>query len=306
MKIIQAISDNSIILTEAAVIETLRRSGEVSLHPYLENSLLIYNETGRQALSLLYNNFIQVAVEADLPIIVCAPTWRASYERVKESAVSTNVNSDAVRFMKNLRNAQREWSRNIFIGGLVGCKNDCYKAEEALPAREAEEFHDWQVNQLAAAEPDLLMAVTLPALSEAVGIARVMSITDAQYIISFVINRDGELLDGNNLETAFNTIDDACSRPPLGYMINCSYPSFLNADRQPQSVLKRLLGFQANSSSSDHSELEKAESLLVNEISDWGRLMIELNKKFGVKILGGCCGTNSEHLKYIVQNINNS
>jgi methionine synthase I (cobalamin-dependent) len=32
--------------------------------------------------------------------------------------------------------------------------------------------------------------------------------------------------------------------------------------------------------------------------------MIALNKKYGVKILGGCCGTNVEHLRYIVRNIN--
>jgi methionine synthase I (cobalamin-dependent) len=28
--------------------------------------------------------------------------------------------------------------------------------------------------------------------------------------------------------------------------------------------------------------------------------MLELNKSYGIKILGGCCGTGNEHLKYIV------
>jgi homocysteine S-methyltransferase len=32
--------------------------------------------------------------------------------------------------------------------------------------------------------------------------------------------------------------------------------------------------------------------------------MIELNKEYGVKILGGCCGTNYKHLQYIFDNIN--
>ena len=27
--------------------------------------------------------------------------------------------------------------------------------------------------------------------------------------------------------------------------------------------------------------------------------MIELNEKYGIKILGGCCGTNGDHLMYI-------
>jgi len=31
--------------------------------------------------------------------------------------------------------------------------------------------------------------------------------------------------------------------------------------------------------------------------------MVELNTKYGVKILGGCCGTGPAHLQYIVNNI---
>jgi methionine synthase I (cobalamin-dependent) len=40
-----------------------------------------------------------------------------------------------------------------------------------------------------------------------------------------------------------------------------------------------------------------------DDISDWGPRMIELNKRFGIKILGGCCGTRLEHLQYIIDNM---
>ena len=83
-------------------------------------------------------------------------------------------------------------------------------------------------------------------------------------------------------------------------MINCSYPSFLNADKQPRSIFSRLVGFIANASSLDQSELDGIDTLKVDDISDWGNRMIELNTKYGVKILGGCCGTNARHLQYIV------
>ena len=78
-----------------------------------------------------------------------------------------------------------------------------------------------------------------------------------------------------------------------------------DAHKQPQWVLSRLIGFQANASSLDHSKLDGAETLQTDDISDWGNQMIELNKKFGVSILGGCCGTSYEHLQYIVQNLQN-
>jgi S-methylmethionine-dependent homocysteine/selenocysteine methylase len=86
-------------------------------------------------------------------------------------------------------------------------------------------------------------------------------------------------------------------------MINCAYPSFLNPDSQPASVLSRLIGYQANASSLDHRQLDGAVNLQADDVSDWGRLMITLNRKYGVKILGGCCGTSDKHLQYITQNI---
>jgi methionine synthase I (cobalamin-dependent) len=86
-------------------------------------------------------------------------------------------------------------------------------------------------------------------------------------------------------------------------MINCAYPSFLKTHEQPEVVMSRLIGYQANASSLDQAELDGAEDLQTDDISNWGDLMIDLNKEFGVKILGGCCGTNTDHLEYIVQNI---
>ena len=164
-------------------------------------------------------------------------------------------------------------------------------------------FHAWQANRLSAAGADFLLAATLPAVPEAIGIALAMQGNQTPYIISFVINRTGRIIDGTRLEQAFREIDAAASKPPLGYMINCSYPSFLNIETLPQTVLTRLIGFQANSSSLNHSELDGAQTLQTEDVSDWGRRMVDLNRKFGVKILGGCCGTGREHLEYIVEHI---
>ena len=60
-----------------------------------------------------------------------------------------------------------------------------------------------QVHQLADAGVDFLLAATLPAVDEACGIALAMQTTGLPYIISFVINRRGRILDGLSLEQAF-------------------------------------------------------------------------------------------------------
>lgn len=304
MNIQQALQRHDIILTEASIIESLRRSGQVTLHPYLENALLIYDTSGKEALRALYRRYLEIARNHDVPMIVSTPTWRANEERLSKSCITHNVNTDAVRFLEDIRATWGTWSSNIFIGGLVGCKNDAYTPEEGLSTNEARSFHSWQIDKLSEAGADLLLAATLPALPEATGIAMAMSKTRLPFIISFVINRHSTLLDGTSLELAVQSIDTACSRPPLGYMINCAYPSFLEAGSLSQSVLSRIIGYQANASSFDHCELDGAKTLRADPVSEWGDLMTELNKRYGIKILGGCCGTNHEHLEYIVRKIN--
>ena len=294
MDIQKILNDHNFILTEAAVIESLRRSGDVNLHPHLENALLIYEEAGSRALSKLYQDFINVARKEGVPITICTPTWRANQERISTAHITDDVNGDAVKFLKNLKDRWGSWAKNIVIGGLVGCKNDCYKPDEGLSTYAAKAFHFWQINQLAKASVDFLIGATLPALPEATGIAQSMAEANIPYIISFVINREGRVLDGNSLEHSFREIDAVCSRPPVGYMINCAYPSFLNAHKQPQLVLSRLIGFQANASSLDHSKLDGAGTLQTDDISDWGSLMIELNKKAERKKLSQLRSTGIE------------
>lgn len=296
------LAHNDFILAEAALVERLRRSDDIALHPRLVHALHIYDEAGQKILTHIYNEYISVAHKAGIPIVICTPTWRANKERLSEADESRDVNKDSADFLKKLRNEWSSWEENIAIGGMVGCKNDCYTPEQGLSTHDAYEFHSWQLSRLADAGVDFLIAESLPAVPEATGIAQAMAQTGRPYVISFVIRRSGQIFDGNTLQYAFGEIDAACDPAPTGYMINCSYPSFLKAE-EPASVFSRLIGFIANASSLDQTELEGAETLKADDVSDWGSRMIALNRKYGLKILGGCCGTNAQHLQYIVDNI---
>lgn len=101
--------------------------------------------------------------------------------------------------MHDLRETQGTEIDMVKIGGFISCRNDCYKPDEGLSASEAEKFHSWQIDQLAQAGVDFLIAGTLPNVDEAMGIARAMEKTGVPYIISFVINRRGSVLDGTSL-----------------------------------------------------------------------------------------------------------
>lgn len=279
------------MLMEAAVIERLRHAQPDLLHPRLVIAPLVQSEVGRTALASIYREYIALAAKANLPIMLSTPTWRASKDRCTEDNMSKNLNADAVQFMNEFK---QEYS-NLFVAGQIGCKNDCYKPEEALSAEESFEFHQWQIERLSTA--DILYGVTLPEINEALGMAKAMSKTDRPYIISFVIGKDGRVLDGTPLLQAIQKIDTETARPPIGYGVNCCYPSFLQAATLSNETAKRMLSIQANSSSLTHAELENAQTVEADPIDDWSHRMLALHNTLGLKILGGCCGTTAEHLK---------
>ena len=287
------------ILAEGSVVERLKREFNIELHPKLEHAMLIYSETGRNALREIYLDYLDVAARAHTPMLLSTPTWRANRERVMQGGAPASINQDATEFMRGLfRNGTI-----YYIMGLMSCRNDCYKPEEALSRDLSRKFHTWQVKSLVEGGVDCILAATLPEVEEACGIALAMQDAGSPGIISFVIDRNGLILDGTSLKEAISKIDSACKTPPLGYMLNCSYPSFLKGENISKEILQRIIGFGANASSLDHSELDHSDCMHTDSVEDWGNHMLQLHRDYGLKILGGCCGTNSGHLNYIVDNI---
>jgi len=297
------LKENKLILTEAAIVEQLRRCPQINLHPQLLNAPLIYTPQGKEHLTDLYQSYLSIAIDADLPILLSTPTWRANEERVNAAGIKPSINLDAAKFMLEIKKLQpAQYQEKIKIGGLIGPKNDCYKPEQGLSNPEAQTFHQWQIDQLVEGGVDFLIAQTLPSLDEAIGIAQVMANISLPYIISFVIDKKGKLLDGHSLNLATKKIDQMVQPNPSAYMVNCAYPTFLHAEQQPAELFKRLIAFQANASSLDHTQLDGCDLLQSNDIQEWGTEMLKLNQQYGIKILGGCCGTGSEHLRVLVNN----
>lgn len=293
-----------VVLMEAAVIERIRRSAGDILHHQLLNAPLIYHDEGRRKMQTIYQEYIHIAESARLPVFLCTPTWRTDHDRVIHSGWPTTINEDAVRFMQEIRSSNGTWSEQIKIGGLIGCKNDCYRPDEALSSDEAAQYHLWQIEALVRGGVDFMIAETLPHRKEALGIANALSRFPRPYFISFVIGRDGKMLDGSSLFDSIREIDALVPGPPVGYLINCAHPTFLQPQQQPPGVFGRLKGYLANASALDHCELDGSEILQVDDVQKWSEEMILLHQNYGVKILGGCCGTDGQHLRAMTGRLN--
>lgn len=297
------LADYPRILSECAVAERLRRLPGVELHPTFFNTPLIYGpESSREAMASIYREYLAVARRAGLPILLCSPTWRLDVARVSAAGAQASIVADAVRFVMELRDEAPADQGPVTVGGLVGPRSDCYRPELAPSADEAEVYHRPQIEQLAETGIDFLLAQTLPSVAEAEGIARAMSRTGKDYLISFCTGTDGRVLDGTPLPEAMRRIDSQFAEHarPTGYFVNCTHPDFLLAAYQPGD-LDRLIGIQANGSSCDVTRLDGAGATVADAVEDWAASMLELHRKHRMPILGGCCGTSRAHLEALAE-----
>jgi homocysteine S-methyltransferase len=306
MDFVQMLAQADCILAEGAVIERLRRDPAATIDPHIANAGLIYSEAGRAALRRIYTQYLDIGKAYNLPMITLTPTWRANPERLRRAgfADTAAVNGDATRFLAEIRSSFGHYAGQIFVGGLMGCRGDAYNPAEALGNDEAVTFHHPQAHALVAAGVDFLVASTLPAFSEALGMARAMAETGAPYILSFVLRPAGTLLDGTPLHTVIARIDAAVSPYPSAYMANCVHPrvyaaALSQALAQDSGVGERIIGLQANTSAKSPEELDGLESLDSEAPAPFAAAMLDVRRQFGAKVLGGCCGSDERHIEAI-------
>ncbi len=305
------IDNEPVVLVEGSVIERLRRDPAIELDPYVENTGLVYDAAGRAALTEIYRQYIDTARAFNLPIITFAPTWRANPTRLRAAGLGecAEVNADCVGLVRGIRDSYGSFAERIIIGGLMGCQGDAYKPDEALSEEDAASFHHAQVDALCDSGVDFVFAATLPASSEAIGIARAMSKCRLPYILSFVLDSAGTLLDRTPLTEVVSIIDSAVDPPPLGYMANCIHPitfarAFDLAVGLSAELQHRVIGLQANTSTKSPQELDNSDSVDRAEDPEvFADAMISVHRQFGIKILGGCCGTDDRHIHCIAKRL---
>ncbi len=291
------------VLGEGAVIERLRRNGGLELDPYLVNSAFIYDDAKRAALETIFRQYLDIGRDSGLPLVISTPTWRASQERIAAAGYGgADVNGDNVRYLDRLRRSYGAYAEKVVICGLMSCRGDAYNPAEALAVDEALEFHAWQADKLAEAGVDFLLAATLPALSEASGLALAMAATGRPYIISFVVRPEGTLLDGTPLKDALARIDAVATPRPLAYLINCTHVSFARAALTHEAnssplVRQRIIGLLANTAPLSPEELNDSASLVEEDPERFGRAVASLHRELGLKLVGGCCGTDDRHIR---------
>jgi S-methylmethionine-dependent homocysteine/selenocysteine methylase len=269
--------------------------------PDFASFVLLDQPAGVQALRSYYVRFLDIARERAAGIVLDTPTWRANAdwgERLGYSPEAlADVNRRGVALLEELRRDAK--GMQLVISGCIGPRGDGYQVGDAMTSEEAESYHQPQVETFAGTTADLVSALTLTYVDEAVGIVRAAEKAGIPSVVSFTLETDGRLPSGQALNEAVAEVDAETGAAAAYFMVNCAHPTHFEhvlAD----GGLERVRGLRANASSKSHAELDEAEELDQGDPHELAEQYRSLRRAWpNLTVVGGCCGTDHRHVDEI-------
>jgi S-methylmethionine-dependent homocysteine/selenocysteine methylase len=276
--------------------------------PYFAAFDLLKTKEGRESLRKYYMPYLELAKSRGLGFVLESPTWRASQDWGQKLGYSAEeiakINRKAIDLMVELRDRYQTTATSpIVISGCIGPRGDGYDPGNIMSPDEAQHYHSLQVKVFRETEADMVSAITMTNVNEAIGLTRAAAAAGMPVSISFTLETDGRLPTGQALKDAVLEVDAATKGAPAYFMINCAHPThFQNVLNVKEPWIGRIRGLRANASKRSHAELDNSTDLdpgnpaeLGAQYGDLRRLLPKLN------VFGGCCGTDHRHLTEIAK-----
>ncbi len=299
-------TQGQLFLTDGGLETTLIFHDGIDI-PHFAAFTLLADKAGRDHLRRYFLRYASIARAGQTGFILEAPTWRASPDWGAKLGYSTEAltkaNADAIWLLEEVRAVCQSAEMPVVISGCIGPRGDGYNPAEIMSEEEAQTYHSLQVNTFANSAADMITAMTITNVPEAIGISRAANAAGIPLCLSFTVETDGRLPTGVSLRTAIEAVDKATGNGPAYYMINCAHPThFTKALASGEPWLRRILAVRANASRRSHAELDNAENLDAGDPVELGREYAELRALLPwLTVLGGCCGTDHRHIEQVCE-----
>ncbi|RYD50516.1 MAG: homocysteine S-methyltransferase, partial [Sphingomonadales bacterium] len=263
---------------------------------------LLKREDGYRGISKYYRQYLHIARDVKANFILETPTWRANPDWIEKvgypASAIEEVNEQAVKLVKELKVEFANDIDTILISGCIGPRGDGYRAEHKMSVEQAKDYHSAQAKIFHAHSVDMISAITINYVEEAIGIAQAAEAVGLPSVISFTVETDGKLVTGSGLKEAIEQVDSSVDTKPLYYMINCAHPAhFMNEliRGKDEPWLKRVKGIRANASCKSHAELDESTELDRGNPAELASDYKQMQQSFPwMNVFGGCCGTDNE------------
>ena len=254
------------------------------------------------ALVAYYNPYLDVAERLGTGIVLDTPTWRANLDwgaRLGYDALGlAAVNHRAVEFVTSL--AATRPAVTAVVNGVIGPRGDGYVVGSTMSAAEAAAYHGLQARSFAEAGAHMVSAITMTYAEEAIGVSRAAAAAGLPAVISFTVETDGRLPSGQTLGDAIAQVDDANRVAPAYYMINCAHPTHFSIELDERAPwLARVHGVRANASPPEPRRARRRHRTGPRRHRRAGALYADLASTLDLRVVGGCCGTDHEHVATI-------
>ena len=275
--------------------------------PFFAAFDLLKDKKGYNAIKEYYRRYLKIARDFKTGFILESPTWRANPDWIGKTgypaSALSEVNERAIQLLVDLKNEFEPDIPNIIVSGCVGPRGDGYKPENIMTVEEAQNYHSAQIKVFSQTPVDMVSAITMNYVEEAIGIAHAAGAVNLPVVISFTVETNGKLPAGMSLKEAVEQVDNSVTQPPLYFMINCAHPTHFSPELEAgknEEWTKRIKGLRANSSCKSHAELDDATELDRGNPLELGSEHRKLKEMFHqLNVFGGCCGTDEEHINAI-------
>lgn len=272
---------------------------------------LLKDEQGCTVIKDYYRRYLNIARDLKTNFILESPTWRASADWIEKTGYPApaivDINTKAIQLLVELKKEFENEIGTIIISGCVGPRGDGYTPGNTMTVEEAQHYHAAQIAVFSRTPVDMVSAITMNYVEEAIGIARAANAVHLPVVISFTTETDGKLPTGMRLGEAIKQVDQAVQPTPLYYMLNCAHPTHFFNELQAERGkpwISRIKGVRANASCKSHAELDEATALDRGDPRELGRENRRLKETFPqLNVFGGCCGTDDEHILSIAQQL---
>lgn len=264
---------------------------------------LALDPNARQVLAEYYDHYAAIAAATGAAAVIEAATWRANPDWATtlghdQAMLGTFIDA----CVSLVREARDRWPdvRPFLVGGTVGPRGDGYRVDTSMDPEEAAGYHSFQVERMAAAGVDVITALTMGYIGEAVGIALAAQRAGLPVVVSFTVETDGRLPSGMPLGEAIDASDELTGGYPVHYMINCAHPTHFEHLLDGQPWVRRVGGVRANASALSHVELDEMVELDEGDPDDLADRYVRLRERLpNLHQIGGCCGTDHRHVAAI-------
>ena len=134
---------------------------------------LLRSPEGEVALYKYFRTYAEIAQRFGAGLILESATWRANADWGTRlgytSEALAEANRKAIHLLENMRNEYATDQTRVVISGCVGPRGDGYVPDSAMSEQEAEAYHRVQVETFADSAADMVCAITINYVEEAIG-----------------------------------------------------------------------------------------------------------------------------------------